>query len=307
MDTAWPTQSPDVLDRPALQRLLTTHTFGRTLYILPATTSTNDSVKTLAQQGAPEGTVVVAEHQTHGRGRYGRTFASPMGVGIYLSLLVRPQVETLRLPPLTLAIAVATAEALVQYCALPVGLKWPNDVAIHGKKVAGILTEAVLVPCAVNTPQVPHTAHEPGKPGGTPPNWRGNCRAQHLGAGVSPVIIIGIGINVNTTLEHLPPELHQHVTSLALASGHAWPRLPLIAVLLAHLERLYQVFHQGDIPSIVQRWLHYGSIIGRQVRFTYESSAGIGTVVGLAEDGALLIQHTDGRQQRLIAGEVTFL
>lgn len=271
MHLAGPEKSPDVLDLPALQRLLTTHTFGRTGYILPSTTSTNDIVKTLAQQGAPEGTVVVAEHQTRGRGRSGRTFASPGGVGIYLSLLVRPQVETIRLPQLTLASAVATAEALVEYCALPVGLKWPNDVEIHGKKVAGILSEAVF------------------------------------GAGVSPVVIIGIGINVNTTLAHLPPELHQRVTSLALAAGHPWPRLPLMAVLLAHLERLYQVFQQGDIPSILQRWLHYGPIIGRQVCFTYESSAGTGTVVGLDADGALLVQHTDGRQQRLVAGEITFL
>ena len=268
---AWPETSPDVLDRPALQQLLTTHTFGRTLYILPCATSTNDIVKALAQRGAPEGTVVLAEQQTRGRGRYGRTFASPAKVGIYLSLLVRPQVDTIRLPQLTLAIAVATAEALVEYCALPVRLKWPNDVEIHGKKVAGILSEAVL------------------------------------GTGASPKAIIGIGINVNTALEHLPPELHQHVTSLALASGHPWPRLPLIACLLAHLERLYQAFQQGDIAPILQRWLHYGQILGRQVRFTYEDSAGTGTVVGLDEDGALLVQHTDGMRQRLVAGEVTFL
>jgi len=268
---AWPEKSPDVLDRPALQRLLATQTFGRSLYILPSTTSTNDIVKGLAQRGAPEGTVVVAEHQTRGRGRYGRTFASPAGVGIYLSLLVRPQVDTVRLPQLTLAIAVATAAALEEYCALPVRLKWPNDVEIHGKKVAGILSEAVL------------------------------------SAGVSPAAIVGIGINVNTTLEHLPPELHQHVTSLALASGHPWPRLPLIAVLLAHLERLYQAFQQGDIRPILQRWLHYGQIIGRQVRFTHAYSADTGTVVGLDADGALLVQNTAGMQQRLVAGEVTFI
>ena len=127
-----------------------------------------------------------------------------------------------RLPQLTLAVAVATAEALAEYSALPVRLKWPNDVEIHGKKVAGILCEAVLNPAA------------------------------------SPLVIIGIGINVNTALEHFPPELHQHVTSLALAAGHPWARLPLLAVLLAHLERLYQAFHQGDITldpaAVVTLW-----------------------------------------------------
>ncbi len=263
-------QSIDVLDTHALQQILTTQTFGRTMYILPSTTSTNDILKDLAHHGAPEGTVVVAEHQTHGRGRHGRIFASPAGVGIYVSLLVRPQVDTPRLPQLTLASAVATAEALAEYSALPVRLKWPNDVEIHGKKVAGILCEAVLSPAT------------------------------------SPLVIIGVGINVNTALEHFPPELHQQVTSLALAAGHPWARLPLLAGLLAHLERLYHTFHHGDITPILQRWLHYGPIIGRRVRFTNASGAGVGTVVDLAEDGALLVQNTNGVQQRLVAGEVFF-
>jgi BirA family transcriptional regulator, biotin operon repressor / biotin---[acetyl-CoA-carboxylase] ligase len=265
-------QDSDVLDPTSLQQLLTTQEFGRTMYILPYTTSTNDIIKDLAQHDAPEGTAVVAEYQTQGRGRHGRPFVSPAGVGIYLSLLVRPQADMHRLPQLTLAVAVATAEALAEYSALSVRLKWPNDVEISGKKVAGILCEAVLNPLA------------------------------------SPLVIIGIGINVNTALEQFPPELHQHVTSLALAAGHAWARMPLLALLLAHLERLYGAFQQGNITLVRQRWLHYGGqMIGRQVRFAPEPSAGVGTVLDLGEDGALLIQHADGSQRRLIAGEVLFL
>ena len=265
-------QDSDVLDTTALQQLLTTQEFGRTMHILPSATSTNDIVKDLAQHGAPEGTAVVAEYQTQGRGRHGRSFVSPAGVGIYVSLLVRPQTDTHRLPQLTLAMAVATAEALAEYSALPVRLKWPNDVEIYGKKVAGILCEVVLRPV------------------------------------VSPLVIIGIGINVNTALEQFPPELHQHVTSLALAARHSWARLPLLALLMAHLERLYRAFQQGDITSIRQRWLHYGGqMIGCQVRFAPEPSAGVGTVVDLGEDGALLVQDVDGSQHRLVAGEVLFL
>ena len=261
-----------MLDATSLQQLLTTQVFGRTMYMLPSTTSTNDMVKDLAQHGAPEGTAVVAEHQTQGRGRHGRSFVSPAGVGIYVSLLVRPQAATHRLPHLTLAVAVATAEALAEYSALPVRLKWPNDVEISGKKVAGILCEAVLHPVT------------------------------------SPLVIIGIGINVNTALEQFPPELHQHVTSLALAAGHPWARLPLLALLLAHLERLYRVFQQGNITPVRQRWLHYGrQIIGRQVRCTDASGPGVGTVVDLDEDGALLVQNTAGVRHRLVAGEVVFL
>jgi BirA family biotin operon repressor/biotin-[acetyl-CoA-carboxylase] ligase len=271
-DQCQSSRDSDVLDATALQRLLTTQMFGRIMYILPSTTSTNDVVKDLAQRGAPEGVAVVAEHQTQGRGRHGRSFVSPAQVGIYVSLLVRPQVDTHRLPQLTLAMAVATAEALEEYSALPVRLKWPNDVEIHGKKVAGILCEAVLNPTT------------------------------------SPLIIIGIGINVNTAIEHFPPELHQYVTSLALTAGHTWLRMPLLALLLAHLERFYQVFQQGDILLIRQRWLHYGGqIIGRQVRFAPASNANVGTVVDLDEDGALLIQKANGIRHRLMAGEVLFL
>jgi BirA family transcriptional regulator, biotin operon repressor / biotin---[acetyl-CoA-carboxylase] ligase len=276
-ENAWrgqrqPAQDSDVLDTIALQQLLTTQEFGRTMYILPSTTSTNDIVKDLAQRGASEGTAVVAEHQTQGRGRHGRSFVSPAGVGLYVSLLVRPQAATHRLPQLTLAVAVATAEALAEHSALPVRLKWPNDVEIYGKKVAGILCEAVLHPVA------------------------------------SPLVIIGIGINVNTALEQFPPELHQHATSLALAAGHPWARLPLLALLLAHLERLYRAFQQGNITPVRQRWLHYGGqMIGRQVRFAPEPNARVGTVVDLDADGALLVQDADGTQHRLVAGEVLFL
>ena len=267
-----PAPDNDSLDTASLHQLLTTHVFGRTLHMLPSTTSTNDIVKNLAQHGAPEGTVVIAEHQTQGRGRHGRSFVSPAGLGIYLSLLVRPHADLHRLPQLTLAMAVATAEALVEYSALPVCLKWPNDVEIHGKKVAGILCEAVLNPAA------------------------------------SPLVVIGIGINVNTAIEHFPSELHQHVTSLALAAGHSWARLPLLATLLAHLERLYRAFQQGDITLVRQQWLHYGGqIIGRQVRFAPEPSAGVGTVMDLDEDGALLVENADGIRHRLVAGQVRFL
>jgi BirA family biotin operon repressor/biotin-[acetyl-CoA-carboxylase] ligase len=239
----------DALDATVLQRLLTTRTFGRFLHILGQTASTNDDAKLLAQRGAPEGTVVLAEQQTRGRGRQGRSFASPAGVGIYLSLIVRPDVSPTRLPQLTLVVAVATAEAIAEACALPVGLKWPNDVEISGKKVAGILTEAMLCP------------------GGS---W-------------------------------------QRVTSLALATGSPFSRPPLMARLLAQLERLYDTFQQGKFASILERWRHYGCVTGRAVQFTDAADVREGIVVGVDDDGALLVQAVSGNVQRVIAGEVVFL
>jgi BirA family biotin operon repressor/biotin-[acetyl-CoA-carboxylase] ligase len=262
---------PDRLDAVVLQQFLTTQTFGRPLYILTQTTSTNDEVKALALRGAPAGTVVLAEQQTHGRGRQGRTFASPAGVGIYLSLLLRPTVDMAHLPQLTLLVAVAVAEAITTVCSVSVHLKWPNDVEIAGKKVAGILTEAILPP------------------------------------GELPVVIIGIGINVNTTLEQLPPALHDRVTSLALATGTPVSRHQLIVCLLAHLEDLYHTFQDTGMTAILERWQHYGRISGRVVQFSHAAETTTGQVLGLDADGALVVQTVEGRQERILSGEVIFL
>jgi BirA family biotin operon repressor/biotin-[acetyl-CoA-carboxylase] ligase len=265
-----PKSLADPLEAAVLQPLLSTRTFGRTLYVLPQTASTNDDAKALAQRGAPEGTVVLAEQQTRGRGRHGRAFASPAGVGIYLSLLLHPRLPPTRLPPLTLMVAVAAAEALTEVGAHTVALKWPNDVEVDGKKVAGILTEATLTP------------------------------EGHL------AVVIGIGINVNTTPEQFPPALRPHVTSLALALGAPVSRAPLVARLLGHLERLYEVLLHTGLTPILERWQYYGRIAGRPVRFTVGTAVQTGTVVGLDDDGALLVQGGHGPVQRVIAGEVVF-
>jgi BirA family transcriptional regulator, biotin operon repressor / biotin---[acetyl-CoA-carboxylase] ligase len=262
---------PDTLDIAVIQSLLKTRGFGHTVHLLPHTASTNDVAKLLAQQGAPEGTVVLAEQQTQGRGRQGRSFASPAYVGVYLSLLTRPRLDLACLPQLTLVAAVAVAEAIVELSALPLTLKWPNDIEIAGKKVAGILTEALLQ------------------------------------ADAHPVVIIGIGINVNTSCEQFPPELRHRATSLALAAGHPWSRQHLIALLLTHLERLYDVLHQEGIDSLLQRWLYYGRIVGRLVRFMQPDGVATGRVLGLDADGALLVQRAEGASQRIVSGEVTFI
>lgn len=263
--------TPEPLEADSLRRLLTTQTLGRNLRVKPDTASTNDDAKQLAREGEPEGTVVVADQQHRGRGRQGRSFASPAGAGVYMSLLLRPQIELGRLPQLTLVAAVATAEAIAEVSALPVELKWPNDVMIHGKKAGGILTESVFQ------------------------------------ADLSPVAVVGIGINVNTALEQFPAELRHQVTSLALAAGHPVSRPRLIAAILAHLEPLYHAFQQQALSAILPRWLHHGRIAGRPVRCTTERGIEEGVVLGLDEDGALLVQSLDGSRRRIVSGEVVFL
>lgn len=262
---------PDPLAVDGLQRLLTTETLGRNIHIQAQTTSTNDIAKQLGRDGAPEGAVVLAEQQDRGRGRQGRSFASPAGVGIYMSLLLRPQIELSRMPQLTLLAAVATAEAIAAVSSLPVELKWPNDVMIQGKKAGGILTESVFQ------------------------------------ADLSPAAIVGIGINVNTAPEQFPPELRRQVTSLALAAGRFVPRQKLIAAILDRFEPLYHAFQLQGLMPILPRWLHYGRIAGKPVRCSTERGIEEGVVLGLDEDGALLIRGRDDSRLRVVSGEVVFL
>ena len=255
----------------SLQRLLTTQTLGRTVHVKAQTASTNDDAKQLARDGAPEGTVVLAEQQHRGRGRQGRSFASPAGVGIYMSLLLRPEIELSRLPQLTLVAAVATADAIAEVSSLSVELKWPNDVMIGNKKAGGILTESVFQ------------------------------------ADLSPVAIVGIGINVNTALEQFPAELRRQVTSLSLEAGRFVPRTPLIAAILGRFEPLYLDFQQQGLAPILPRWLHYGRIVGKPVRCSTERGLQEGVVLGLDVDGALLVRGPDDSRLRVVSGEVTFL
>ena len=262
---------PDPLEADGLLRLLTTRTLGRTLHVKTQTTSTNDDGKQLVQEGASQGTVVLAEQQHQGRGRQGRSFASPAGVGIYMSLLLRPEIEISRLPQLTLVAAVATADAIAEVSALSVELKWPNDVMIGNKKAGGILTESVF-----------HPDH-------------------------SPVAIVGIGINVNTALEQFPSELRRQVTSLALAAGRFVSRLSLIAAILNRLEPLYHAFQQQGLAPILPHWLRYGRIVGKSVRCSTERGVEEGVVLGLDEDGALLVRGSDDSRLRVVSGEAVLL
>lgn len=261
----------DPLEVDVLKGLLATRTLGRNLRVEAQTASTNDIAKQLAQDGAPDGTVVLADQQVRGRGRQGRSFASPAGVGIYMSLLLRPQVENSHLPQLTLVAGVAAAEAIEEVSALPVELKWPNDIMIDKRKAGGILTESIIQ------------------------------------ADQSPVAIVGIGINVNTTLEQFPAELRGQVTSLALAAGRFVPRLPAAAAILGHFEPLYDTFQQSGLAPILPRWLRYGRVAGKPVRCTTERGVEEGVALGLDEDGALLVRSRESQRLRVFSGEVVFL
>jgi BirA family biotin operon repressor/biotin-[acetyl-CoA-carboxylase] ligase len=236
------------------------------IYHFPSLGSTNDLAKELGRQEAPEGTLVVAEAQTAGRGRLGRGWESPPGVGLYVSLLLRPPLPPTEMPQLTLTAAVAVARVLSRVTGLTPGIKWPNDLLIHDKKVGGILTEM-------------ETELD---------------RIRHL--------VVGLGLNVNN--REFPPPLQDTATSLALAAGRPFSRLELLQVWLEEFEQLYNRFLGRGFPGILEEWKQYTVTLGREVRVRQGMGEIRGRALAVDPDGTLLVQTRPGEIVRVTAGEI---
>lgn len=235
--------------------------------------STNREAERLARLGAPEGTLVLADRQTAGRGRLGRSFFSPPGCGLYLSLLLRPPCPAERLHEHVFLAAVAVAESIL--ARLPeadLEIKWPNDVLLGGLKTSGINLPA----------QIEH-----GRP-------------------VSAVL--GIGVNVNTRLEDFPAELHGIATSMRIAGGRPQDRLGFAHDLLGRLEAGVESLRRGGFEPVLDCWRKYFRMEGARVRV---GGPGVprefeGTVAGVDGDGALLLD-TESNRERVLAGDVTLI
>ncbi|MBI5479860.1 MAG: biotin--[acetyl-CoA-carboxylase] ligase [Deltaproteobacteria bacterium] len=257
-------------DRPLpalLQPLLQTRRFGRELRALERVGSTNDEAAAWARAGAPEGALVLAETQEHGRGRVGRRWHSPPGENLYLSLVLRPPRPPHELPPLTLAAGLAVFDVCAARGLRP-ELKWPNDVLLGGKKVAGVLTEM--------SSEAERVLH----------------------------VVIGLGLNVNGT--KFPAELRERATSLRLASGPGAPplgRAALLCDLLLRLEARYHEFLDRGPAAVVAAFRERWAGRGRAVRV----QAGDAVLRGVAQDvddgGALLVAR-GGAIERVLSGEV---
>lgn len=227
--------------------------------------STNDEAGLLARAGAPHGTVVVADEQSTGRGRYGRSWHSPPGDNLYLSVVLRPELAPERAPPITLAGGLAVAEA-VNKAGVSASLKWPNDVLASGRKLAGVLTEM-------------------------------NTRGQEL-----EHVILGIGVNVGAT--SLPPELAPIATSLRIELGRPVDREAFLRDLLPALERWLDEFFAGGVSAISRPWSDRAVLTGSRVRADAEDGPVEGEPVGLDDEGALLVEDDAGRRHRVVYGEV---
>lgn len=260
-------ERPDKLLPTEVRSGLSTKILGQVVHYFPQVGSTNDVARKLAQQGADEGTLVVAEEQTSGRGRRGRNWLSPAGTGIFASLVLRPNLLPAQAPVLTLTAAVAGAEAIRQLTNLPVGIKWPNDLLINGRKVAGILTE--------------------------------------ISAEIDSIfyVIIGIGINVNTN--SFPDELKDIATSLAREGGQAVSRQRLLQLFLLRLEKWYYSLLEGGQDKVLDRWRELSVTLGRQVTIFSPNFTVQGLALDIDQEGALLLQTADHKIVRILSGDVS--
>lgn len=261
---------PDVLHADDLiSRLSPNRIVGRDIRVFQETTSTNDVMERLARDGVKEGMVVFAESQTKGRGRLGRVWMSPPGKGLWLSVLLRPNLRPMAATQLTIMAATALTRAIRGVAGIKPEIKWPNDILIRGKKVAGVLTE--------------------------------------LSAELDTVkyIILGIGVDVNQSTYEFPPELSALATSLQIETGRTIPRAELAAALLRELDYDYNRISLGKFEEVADEWEANCHTIGGNVAIRVGDRQIRGRAESLDADGALLLRTQHGHLERIIGGDVT--
>jgi BirA family biotin operon repressor/biotin-[acetyl-CoA-carboxylase] ligase len=268
------------LDAQTIQRALSTRTFGRTLHVLDEVVSTNSQAAALAQQGAPHGTVVVAETQTAGRGRLGRHWHSPPGKNLYCSLLVRTMPgrdqQALWLSWIPLIAALAVSRAVQVIANLKPAVKWPNDILIGHRKLGGVL-----------------------------------CESSGLGTSHA-VVIVGIGLNVNLRPDDFPDELRELATSVAIETQHPFDRAALLTTLLLEMETRCETFLAGAHGDMLKEYVLRCGTLGRRVVVELAHGGHVdGTAESILPDGSLRVTRTSaaGQPQTLDirAGDVIHL
>lgn len=259
---------PDKLDIAALRERLKTTVMGRTIHYLDEVDSTQTIIHRLAYENAAEGALVIAERQLAGRGRMGRKWHSPKGKGIWMSLLLRPRVPLQFTPQLTLLCAVALCRTIQKTVNVPVGIKWPNDLLIDGKKICGILLES-------------------------------NAEDERL-----RYVAAGIGISANLELDDYPEELRGIATSLLLESGKPVDRIQLIAAFLQEFEQLYMLYHEQGFRPIRSLWEALAVSLGRTI-FYQEGNERVEAIAESIDDfGALTVLLPSGERKKVFSGEI---
>jgi len=260
--------SPDVLAPAEIKAGLKTSMMGKNIHYFKETESTNILARDMAGS-VDEGTVVIAESQTGGRGRMGRKWISPEG-GIWLSVVLKPRMQPLHAPRITLLAGVAVAKT-IRNIGLPAKIKWPNDALINGKKVCGILTE--------------------------------------IGAEMDSIqyVVVGVGIDANVDTETFPEEFRDSSTSLKNELGFDINRVEFVQRLLSELESLYMKFQKEGFSSILEEWRNMSATIGEWVKITTQSRIMYGEAIGVDSEGALILETSEGKLEKIVAGHCEHL
>lgn len=263
-------QEPDTLDPNELQMDIKTKYMGSKILYFQNVDSTNNAAKKAAGEGAPEGTIIIAEEQTGGRGRLGRHWTSPRGTGIWMSIILRPELEPTEAAKITQLTAAAVAVGLRKATGCEAGIKWPNDIIINKKKVCGILTEMSAELNSIN------------------------------------YIVVGIGVNVNVDMEIFPEDVRAIATSIKENLGHSVYRKVIVLEILGAFEELYSDFiTTKNINQSVDICKKYSVTLGNKVRIISKDKTIFAEALDLTEDGELLIKNEKGDIEKVISGEVS--
>ncbi len=262
----------DLLSPEEVRPGLATKVFGQKDYFYyREIDSSNNRARLLASEGYPEGTVVVAEMQTTGRGRRGRSWYSPAIQGIYVSVILRPVLPLKEISRVSLVTAVAVAATLESELSLQPRIKWPNDVLVDNKKIAGILSEAVTDMDGVE------------------------------------YIVVGIGLNINNKIQDFPTDFRTPATSARAEHDHPDSRIKVLQGLLLHLENYYQQLLQGNFTLTLDKARSLSMVIGQEVRLDTVNGFTVGQAVDIDDSGFLLVRDQQGTNHTIMSGEISIL
>ncbi len=264
------TREPDTLDASALEIELQKKSLWSKVVHFDSIESTNTIAKKLAAEGQPEGTIIIAEEQTGGRGRRGKDWLSPKGTGIWMSMLLRPDIDPSESAKITQIAAAAVTMAIQKITGCQAGIKWPNDIILHRKKVCGILTEMSGELSSIN------------------------------------YIIVGIGINANVDIEVFPMDIRKIATSIKACIGKSISRKDMVIAILNEFEKFYFDFiEKKNIKKAMSICKKYSVTLGNQVRLMTRGEEIIAEAIDLTEEGELVIKKATGEIEKVISGEVS--
>lgn len=260
---------PDRIEKAHVAPLLETNRYGTVIETYETCESTQLIAHQRAQEGAPDGTIIIADEQTAGKGRLARPWESTKGSGIWMSVILRPDLTFQEAPQVTLVTAVAIVQALKEVTGVEAQIKWPNDILLGDLKLTGILTELQAEPDRIQA------------------------------------IIVGIGMNVNQKATDFPEELREIATSLRMQTDKKWDRAPIIAAILKYMEKYIAIYEKEGFGPIRLLWESYSITTGKRIRATLVDEVLEGEALGISDEGLLKVRLDDGTIRSIYSADIS--